>query len=185
MADRIRRITRAGALICCWPGCHSEQWAELKVPMCRPHARHIHRVLAAQEQAQHDGWQTQYEARMAANRAANQVIYYLQVGGHIKIGWTSQLERRMRNYPPNTTLLAVHSGTRSDERQLHRKFAVHRSHGNEWYPLVPVILDHIKRVVAEHGEPPAVAFGAKAVQVRRPTSTKPQVKAKAAPVFFR
>ena len=103
----------------------------------------------------------------------DEVIYYVQVGGHIKIGWTGRLEQRMRSYPPNSVLLALHPGSRADERNLHKRFAVHRSHGHEWYPLVPVILDHIKRVVAEHGQPPAITFGARPVEVRitRPKST--------------
>jgi hypothetical protein len=97
------------------------------------------------------------------------VVYYANVGGgHIKIGWTSDLAKRMRQYPPNTVLLAVHPGTRADERKLHKRFAVHRAFGTEWYPMVPVILDHIARVVAEHGQPPAVTFGAKPTKVPTP-----------------
>lgn len=95
-------------------------------------------------------------------------IYYVQVGAHIKLGWTSDLTGRMRQYPPNSVLLAVEPGTRADETRLHKKFAVWRSHGREWYPLVPVLLDHIKRVVAEHGEPETVNFGAKPVEVPTP-----------------
>lgn len=111
------------------------------------------------------------------------VVYYVQVGGHIKIGWTSRLEQRMRSYPPNTILLAVHPGSRADEKQLHKRFAVHRSHGQEWYPLVPVILDHIKRVIADHGEPPATIFGARAVEVPRPHQLKNRLEAKYGPML--
>jgi hypothetical protein len=104
------------------------------------------------------------------------VVYYANVGGgHIKIGWTGDLTKRMRQYPPNTVLLAVHPGTRADERKLHKRFAVHRAFGTEWYPMVPVILDHIARVVAEHGQPPVVAFGAKPTKV--PTPRRKQIVA--------
>lgn len=96
------------------------------------------------------------------------IVYFLQVGGHIKIGWTSDLTKRMRQYPPNAQLLATHPGLRKDELRLHKMFAAHRSHGREWYPLAPVILDHIKRVIAEHGQPVDVIFGAKPTEVPQP-----------------
>lgn len=113
-------------------------------------------------------------------------VYYVKVGGsHIKIGWTSDLAKRMRKYPPNTELLGTHPGSRADELRLHRRFAVHRSHGREWYPLVPVLLDHIKRVVAEHGAPDAATFAAKPTEVPTPRDKQP-VKVRGAgayPIF--
>jgi len=104
----------------------------------------------------------------------NGTVYFLQVGGHIKIGWTSDMAKRMRTYPPNAVLLATHPGERKDELRLHKMFAVHCSHGREWYPLVPVILDHIKRVIAEHGLPEEITFGAKPKTVPRPHSSAGQ-----------
>ena len=98
------------------------------------------------------------------------IVYFLQVGGHIKIGWTSNLTKRMHAYPPNALLLATHPGFRKDELRLHKMFAAHRSHGREWYPLAPVILEHIKRVVAKYGKPVEVIFAAKPVEVPRPHS---------------
>lgn len=99
-------------------------------------------------------------------------IYYLQVGPHIKLGWTANLHARMRKFPPNSKLLATHPGTRKDELKLHKRFAVWRSHGREWYPLVPVLLDHINRVVRDHGEPQTVSFGAQPVQVPQPKANR-------------
>lgn len=87
-------------------------------------------------------------------------IYFLQVGSHIKIGWATDLAKRMRAYPPNSILMAVQPGTRAAEAKLHKRFAVHRSHGREWYPLVPAILEHIAAVVRDHGTPDPVAFAA-------------------------
>lgn len=88
------------------------------------------------------------------------MIYFLQVGSHIKIGWATDLAKRMRAYPPNSILMAVQPGTRAAEAKLHKRFAVHRSHGREWYPLVPAILEHIAAVVRDHGTPDPVAFAA-------------------------
>lgn len=91
-------------------------------------------------------------------------IYFLRIGGYVKIGWTSNLEKRMRQYMPDTQLLAVKPGTRKDERQLHRKFAHLKTHGREWFPLAPQITEEIDATVAEHGAPPVVDFSARRAQ---------------------
>jgi len=88
-------------------------------------------------------------------------VYYLRSGGYFKIGWTANLEQRMKGYPPDTTLLATQPGTKKDERAVHRRYAHLISHGREWFPLAPEIADHIDRVVAEHGAPPVVDFTAR------------------------
>lgn len=127
------------------------------------------------------------QAKRAATAARVGVVYYVEVGSHIKIGWTSDLAKRMRSYPPNSRLLACHPGLRTDERDIHRKFVLWRSHGAEWYVLAPILLDHIKRVVAEHGQPDVVNFGAKPVQVPRPhqLNGSPQLRARSKISGFR
>lgn len=96
------------------------------------------------------------------------VVYYLRVGGFIKIGWTSNLQNRMKSYAPDTTLLATEPGKRALETRRHRAFSVHRTHGREWYAMVPPLMDHIGRVAAEHGQPDPVAFSAQPVTVPQP-----------------
>lgn len=95
-------------------------------------------------------------------------IYYLRSDGLIKIGFTSRWPLRMRGYSPGSILLAIHPGTRDDETKLKRRFAVHRTHGSEWLAQVPPVMEHIDRVLAEHGPPPAVDFAAKRATTRRP-----------------
>lgn len=102
------------------------------------------------------------------------VVYYVQIGAHIKIGWTSNLENRMRQYPPNSTLLALHPGTRKDENRMHRRFAADRTHGREWYVPSASLTHHIAQVVRENGQPDAVIFGAKPVQIPMPHRTQSQ-----------
>jgi hypothetical protein len=71
-------------------------------------------------------------------------IYYVRVDEKIKIGWTSNLDQRMRAYPPHMQLLATHPGDRADERDLHRSFARFRASGREWYHPAEILLDHIE-----------------------------------------
>lgn len=80
-------------------------------------------------------------------------IYYIKVHDLIKIGYASVLEDRLRQYPPNITLLAIHPGTRELETHLHRKFRLHLKQGREWYDDAHVIRDHINAVATEHGTP--------------------------------
>lgn len=177
---------------CCWPRCSDPCSKRYGVPLCDSHAKmiagRIDHIDAKWRQSMPLGVAldledlrqtvTRQQAEIAllrdgpprakARPPTMGIVYFVQVGAHIKIGWTSDLANRMHDYPPNTVLLATHPGKRKDEQRLHKMFAVHRSHGREWYPLVPVILDHIKRVVAEHGAPVVVGFGAKPTEVPQP-----------------
>ena len=65
-------------------------------------------------------------------------IYFAQSehGGPVKIGFTTDLEQRLRNLqsasPYPLVLRATFPGTEADERKLHRRFAANRLHG-EWF----------------------------------------------------
>lgn len=153
---------------CIWPKCPKpvpDYFREIR--LCPAHASivatTVERVRREEKRSIVAGDSLQPELR-------EERIYFLRIGSYIKIGWTGDLEKRMRNFPPDSVLLAVQQGTRSDEFKLHKRFAVHRSHGREWYPLVPQILEHVKRVVAEHGEPEPVDFGARPVEIPQPRS---------------
>ena len=80
-------------------------------------------------------------------------IYYVQVSGLIKVGWTSILASRIRSYGPTAKLLANYPGTRSDESNLHKQLAPSRAKGREWYNDDPIIQAFISRVLREHGPP--------------------------------
>lgn len=178
------RMARVVRPMCIWPGCPKTVGAWPNTKLCGAHVAivvndyqrgitnsrgemPVYDVLADCMKPM-----TVTPTRRAA--PTDGTVYFLQVGGHIKIGWTSDMAKRMRTYPPNAVLLATHPGERKDELRLHRMFAVHCSHGREWYPLVPVILAHIKRVIAEHGLPEEITFGAKPKTVPRPHSTAGQ-----------
>jgi hypothetical protein len=98
-----------------------------------------------------------------------EMIYYVEYAEHIKIGWTTNLERRLkRNFKPGGVLLAVHPGSRADEAKLHKRFAAYRTHGKEWYGKMPSLVHHIDLVKKEHGEPPALTIGPDPVGIPQP-----------------
>jgi hypothetical protein len=100
-------------------------------------------------------------------------VYYLRSGAYIKIGWTSNLEKRMRAYAPDSVLLATEPGTRKDESRRHKMFATHRTHGREWYAMVPSLMHHIEMMVTEHGEPDPVSFAAQPVTIPQRREVEP------------
>lgn len=81
------------------------------------------------------------------------VVYYLQVGELIKIGWTADLSQRLKSYPPDAILLATHPGTLDTEKSMHQKFAHLLSGRREWFKDDKVVRDHIAKVVRDFGEP--------------------------------
>lgn len=153
---------------CVWGKCQNPPYSA-EIPICRQHITVAHGI----RQRDLDGTATpltitvdlasapepQSESQVEPPEAGT--IYFARSGGYVKIGWTSDLGRRMKAYPPDTRLLATMPGTRKDERALHRKFAHLLTYGREWFPLAPQITEHIDRVVREHGEPPTVDFAAK------------------------
>lgn len=79
------------------------------------------------------------------------LIYYLQVGDYIKVGYTSNAKRRGSEYPPGSKLLLSYPGSREDEKRLHEKFVAYREAGREWYMDAAEIREHIEEMKAQHG----------------------------------
>ena len=81
-------------------------------------------------------------------------IYYLRVGDKIKIGFSANVKRRLKSYPPESELLAVHPGTQELEKSLHKEFGHSLSDGREWFTPNLALTEHIDKVTAEFGPPP-------------------------------
>lgn len=74
------------------------------------------------------------------------MVYYLQVGELIKIGYSQRVENRIKSYPPDSKLLATHPGTIKTEQQMHYKFFNDLAHGREWFTPSPELEQHIQDV---------------------------------------
>ncbi len=158
---------------CVWPTCFRKKHPETH--LCATHlliAHGIHERIVRADAPPRLSW-LRYGDEQPTTWAATPptetekpdpkmgTVYFLRVGGYVKIGWTSDLEKRMRQYMPDSQLLAVKPGTRKDENALHRKFAHLKTHGREWFPLAPQITEEAERIVKEHGSPPVVDFSAR------------------------
>lgn len=171
-------------------GCFNRTWASRGLPVCGNCASDIAHIMSAPDKKRtgelmleiailqrvierqtrqlldHKSGVEQPTAKPMRNLPG--VVYYLRVGGYIKIGWTADLAKRMRAYAPDTILLATQPGTRKDEQRLHKIFAAHRTHGREWYAMTPSVMHHIEQVAAQHGTPDPVTFAARPVEVPQP-----------------
>lgn len=159
--------------LCAWPNCDKQDdtFPTSRVGiLCLDHAWSVH--LAVREMRLDELTGFQFEAainRLADDRAQvvkqNRLreqrgqqpgwVYYLRVGERVKIGYSADVKRRMRAYPPESRLLAVHPGTPQLETDMHRRFTGSRAAGREWFRETPDLSEHIEQVVAQFGEPTA------------------------------
>lgn len=121
-------------------------------------ARLLHERRKLEQAQREEDARRRAEARAAAEAAAVHVVYYVRLGAnHIKIGTTGDLHRRMTELRVvNTTnLLAAEPGDATVEKQRHEQFRKWRYHGRhrEDFAEAPDLLEHIRRVRAEHGDP--------------------------------
>jgi hypothetical protein len=138
---------------------------EMPFPICGRHAAQLYRYLIklmgdfdSQPLARMQMWVDTIEDLQAAAAAKaakrSYVVYYLQVGDLIKVGYTAHLRQRMASYPPTRTLLATEPGGEQVERQRHFQFAELLRHGNEWFSPGAALVDHINALRIEAGEQP-------------------------------
>lgn len=76
------------------------------------------------------------------------VIYYARTCCRIKIGFTADVNARMRQLSPDE-LLATEPGTFHIEAKRHRQFAADRIRG-EWFHPSPALLAHIRALSLGH-----------------------------------
>ncbi len=88
-----------------------------------------------------------------AERGDAGVVYYMQFGNRIKIGFTTDLDARSKSVP-NDEVLAAEPGSYELERVRHKEFAAHKVKSmKEWFTISPELALHIASVRAQHGEP--------------------------------
>lgn len=70
--------------------------------------------------------------------------YYMRIGNRVKIGYSTNLDLRMRTFNPEE-LLATEPGGRVREAALHRQFASLRTAG-EWFRYESPLVEHVEQV---------------------------------------
>lgn len=96
------------------------------------------RLLTTMAQRERDTYRS-----APASLVLDNVVYYVRVGDHVKIGYTSNLGNRMKAYPTGR-LLATEPGGLTEERKRHEQFAHALDVGREWFRITPDLMAHIK-----------------------------------------
>lgn len=106
------------------------------------------------------------------------VVYFVSVGDHIKIGFTSNLKARLQaigcGTPKELTLIATVPGGRALEMAVHSRLAAHRVKG-EWFADCTEVRSEIERLGA------CVANGDEAKSPEPPARPEPTAPPPAAP----
>lgn len=77
------------------------------------------------------------------------IVYYVEVGPLIKIGTTTDLERRIAQYPPGSKLLATEPGGREVESKRHYQFQDCLADRREWFHPNPELLSHVAALASD------------------------------------
>jgi hypothetical protein len=85
-------------------------------------------------------------------------VYYMRINGRIKIGYTTNLKQRSRNYPPGTELIAVEPGTRETEARRHDQFSRSLAQGREWFAESPALTEHMAALARKYGVPTELMY---------------------------
>ncbi|WP_072689302.1 GIY-YIG nuclease family protein [Rhodococcus marinonascens] len=72
-------------------------------------------------------------------------VYYLRVGGLMKIGHSMDLVKRLSSYPPGSELIAARCGSRKFERAEHIRYDVHLAEGREWFHISDELIQDVLR----------------------------------------
>lgn len=144
----------------------SRRDATLDLPICYDHAAVVWRQLVRWH-ANDDKFaeavadvneraatrrQREHEERKARNLAqVHGDIYFVRVGGLVKVGWTRDLWARVKSYGASAELLAYYPATRADETTLHRQLRPALAKGREWYEDGAVVALFIKEAFEKHG----------------------------------
>lgn len=136
--------------------CDRESLPDAPFPICVKHAAEVMRFLnsampdnaaeAVREMEKPEPTPTHLDA--PGDELS--VVYYVRVGNHIKVGYSSNLHQRMRFYPPDAELLAFEPGDRALENKRIKQFRKNLNMRREWFAPSIELLTHIRSVRAAY-----------------------------------
>jgi hypothetical protein len=174
--------------ICCIPGCNDLSTLSLPrdvsrtLPLCGRHLVIIFKsgadldqdpdVLEARKRwGRQQADQLDREDREVNNDGAEGHIYFVRQNGLVKVGWSSKLRNRLKQYGANVEILCHFPATRADETNLHRQLRPYLARGREWYEDCRLIHDVVAGYIKQHGEPTIKPYWTKpkppVIKVRR------------------
>jgi hypothetical protein len=138
---------------CCFPRCHAPVSTIIELPLCdrccvkvyrRVHAHMVDMSGTATPLLPPTGLRGAAGRPLHSKRTQG-LVYYAQLGNRIKIGFTTNLAKRMAMVPHEHVLATV-PGTITDEHREHARFAHLRTTG-EWFTDAPDLRAHIATLI--------------------------------------
>lgn len=166
--------------VCLVPGCGAAlvRWSDvtwrgrqdstMELPMCYLHAAVIwHRAIGGNSRdpdmleavadlnEKHAERTREIQAARQAEHLARTDgdIYFVRLNHLVKVGWTRDLERRIKSYGASVEVLVYYPGTRDDETALHRQLRPALAKGREWYEDGPIVQRFIDDALKQYGTP--------------------------------
>ena len=140
--------------VCAHNGCDARPDEELSAPLCMSHAKKLAVQVMLLNNTSVDKDSPYVAGKVNRKRLIDPyvgkkterygMVYFIQFGDRIKIGYTTDLDQRM-NALPHDKILALIAGTMTDERRCHEKFAHLRLTG-EWFSAGPDLLKFIDKL---------------------------------------
>ena len=132
-------------LTCLHPRCGVIRSEMMDVPLCDRHAIDIYRKVKA---AIEDEARFERSQRIVSmpSRTVPGVVYFVELGSRIKIGFSTNLKSRLQTVPAER-VLATMPGTMDDEKAMHERFRDCRVH-REWFAKSPELLAFIETIAA-------------------------------------
>lgn len=124
---------------------------QAKAETARPVTDTVRLLLEARKQAVAENVLEAHRTRRMERQDGH--LYALRANGLIKVGWSREVDRRLRAYGPDVEVLAVWPGTRQDETNLHRQLRPALAAGREWYTDGPITQSFIDEMVSLYGPP--------------------------------
>lgn len=145
--------------VCMIPYCGRLPESYMRIALCLPHAFDV--FVDMQAQAHRKMKVTFPEMPPEPDvvdrarkdlREEQSLVYYVQLGQYIKIGFTTNLKQRLRGFRvPPSMVLATEPGGRSMEKQRHEQFAKWRVGRSEDFHFSNDLTWHIDSLVQTHG----------------------------------
>jgi hypothetical protein len=159
--------------------CLEPIWIAKPIPLCRPHALQVAEVvvpdliaeslralrtrqspktLAPEEASALIDGSRALDPRDYLDGAHGPIVYVIENGSRVKIGYTTCLRRRITDLSlRDCNILLLLEGGPTLERALHHRFAPFRVERTEWFALTDTIVAFIESKRAQLADRPAMA----------------------------
>jgi hypothetical protein len=129
--------------------CQSDVPEDITTMLCIDHLRLAWAAYEIIKGTEADTFRAPAPKRIDPRRHdARGFVYFAKVGRYVKIGWASNVPRRMKTLGASE-VYHTFPGTRADEKAMHRTFHKYLADGAEYFHPVPVLMNYIKQLQTE------------------------------------